>query len=350
MLTNKNLLPPLSLDQKIDLSNHKYLIKNIIYISNLTNDLYNKDILYQKKFFGQYGHIGQIFFDKNNQKQNSVIIKFDTVNQAALAILALDNFELNNGFKIKIMYYLTKFCNHFLNNKECLNQNCLFIHTANINEYQYERITNPNQLNSFQFALDVLNIPKPIFDVIYMKLIGDNFYENQKKFPKMTMKKLKNEEFINSILSYIKENQKNNKGNNNIKKPPKKKFENKNTHKKYNKNKYKNSKRDSFHSFDSNNEKISTSEESVEKNYEFIYNNNIIFKRKKNSRFDFVKKNNNDNEIIIPEFILDFIDKYLVLICNNKFNDNNGNDYGFFYLDFNNWFNIIEKFKLITNN
>ena len=101
----------------------------------------------------------------NHKNEKNVIAQFDTVNQAALAILALDNFELNNGFKIKIMYYLTKFCNHFLNNKECLNQNCLFIHTANINEYQYERITNPNQLNSFQFALDVLNIPKNIFEI-----------------------------------------------------------------------------------------------------------------------------------------------------------------------------------------
>jgi hypothetical protein len=36
------------------------------------------------------------------------------------------------------------------------------------------------------------------------------------------MTKLKNEDFINSILSFIKENQKNNKGFNNIKKPPKK--------------------------------------------------------------------------------------------------------------------------------
>ena len=119
-------------------------------------------------------------------------------------------------------------------------------------------IKNNKQIDSYKFALDVLNLSKPIFDVIYIKLIGDNFYENQKKFPKITMTKLKNEEFINNILSFIKENQKNNKGYNNIKKPPKKKFENKNIHKNNNKNKYKNSKRNSFHSINSNNEKIST--------------------------------------------------------------------------------------------
>ena len=66
-------------------------------------------------------------------------------------------------------------------------------------------IKNNKQIDSYKFALDVLNLSKPIFDVIYIKLIGDNFYENQKKFPKMTMTKLKNEDFINSILSFIKE-------------------------------------------------------------------------------------------------------------------------------------------------
>ena len=343
-------IPPLLSEQNYNLSKVHYLSKNIIYISHFPESLFSKDILYQKKFLGQYGHINQMILLNHHKNERSVIVQFDTVNQAALAILSLHNFKIDENTKLKAIYFISKYCYYFLNKKNCPNPNCLFLHEKNINNYLLLEIKNNKQIDSYKFALEVLNLSKPIFDVIYMKLIGDNFYENQKKFPKMTMTKLKNEEFINSILSYIKENQKNNKGNNNIKKPPKKKFENKNTHKKYNKNKYKNSKRDSFHSFDSNNEKISTSEESVEKNYEFIYNNNIIFKRKKNSRFDFVKKNNNDNEIIIPEFILDFIDKYLVLICNNKFNDNNGNDYGFFYLDFNNWFNIIEKFKLITNN
>ena len=342
-------IPPLLSEQNYNLSKVHYLSKNIIYISHFPESLFSKDILYQKKFLGQYGHINQMILLNHHKNERSVIVQFDTVNQAALAILSLHNFKIDENTKLKAIYFISKYCYYFLNKKNCPNPNCLFLHEKNINNYLLLEIKNNKQIDSYKFALEVLNLSKPIFDVIYMKLIGDNFYENQKKFPKMTMKKLKNKEFINSILSYIKENQKNNKGNNNIKKPPKKKFENKNTHKKYNKNKYKNSKRDSFHSFDSNNEKISTSEESVEKNYEFIYNNNIIFKRKKNSRFDFVKKNN-DNEIIIPEFILDFIDKYLVLICNNKFNDNNGNDYGFFYLDFNNWFNIIEKFKLITNN
>ena len=343
-------IPPLLSEQNYNLSKVHYLSKNIIYISHFPESLFSKDILYQKKFLGQYGHINQMILLNHHKNERSVIVQFDTVNQAALTILSLHNFKIDENTKLKAIYFISKYCYYFLNKKNCPNPNCLFLHEKNINNYLLLEIKNNKQIDSYKFALDVLNLSKPVFDVIYMKLIGDNFYESQKKFPKMTMKKLKNEEFINSILSYIKENQKNNKGNNNIKKPPKKKFENKNTHKKYNKNKYKNSKRDSFHSFDSNNEKISTSEESVEKNYEFIYNNNIIFKRKKNSRFDFVKKNNNDNEIIIQEFILYLIYKYLVLICNNKFNDNNGNDYGFFYLDFNNWFNIIEKFKLITNN
>ena len=37
-------------------------------------------------------------------------------------------------------------------------------------------IKNNKQIDSYKFALDILNLSKPIFDVIYMKLRRDNFY------------------------------------------------------------------------------------------------------------------------------------------------------------------------------
>ena len=64
--------------QKKDILLNKYFIsKNIIIISNIPNELYSKDVLYQKKYLGQYGHIIQILFDKNNQ--NNKVLLFNLI-------------------------------------------------------------------------------------------------------------------------------------------------------------------------------------------------------------------------------------------------------------------------------
>ena len=291
MLTNKRLLPPLSNEKKIELSTHIYITKNSIYLSNLPNELFMKDILYQKKFLGQYGHINQIIIDKKNKKENKVIIKFDTVNQAALAILSLHNFKLNNGYRINIMYYLTKYCNYFLNNRECPNQNCLFLHSLSINDYQYYKISNSNKFDSFQFALDLLNIPKQVFEIIKFKLIEENYYEKNKKFPKLTIKKLKNQEFLKKIypiaLQEYKSKEKNNKSDSN------------------------------------ENSKLSSEDDSTIDSYK---NKSYSFRRRNNSRFNFIKKEkaNEKYSIVVPDFVLDFIDKSIFynLYINNKKNDN----------------------------
>ena len=317
MLTNKKLYSQLSLDKKIELSSQIFISKNTIYLLNIPNEIFSKEILCRKKYLGQYGHINQILFDKKNKKENKVILKFDTVNQAALAILALDNFELNNGFKIKIMYYLTKFCNHFLNNKECLNQNCLFIHTVNINEYQYERITNPNQLNSFQFALDVLNIPKNIFEIIKIQLFEENYYQKNNKFPKLTIKKLKNlQEYIKKIYPNANEGLK--KKNNKIKKE------------------------NNFKNESNENSKNSYEDDSKIDSYKNKNNSYITkIKRRNYSRFDFVKKENDNNnfKVIIPKFVLDFIDKSIFF---SLYINNNNIKIGEYIKNFNdNWIDIL---------
>ena len=60
----KHILSFISLEQKVELSNHIYISKNTVSISNIPDELYSKNLLYQKKYLGQYGHINQIFFDK----------------------------------------------------------------------------------------------------------------------------------------------------------------------------------------------------------------------------------------------------------------------------------------------
>ena len=113
----------ISLEQKVELSNHIYISKNTVFILNIPDELFSKDLLYQKKYLGQYGHINQMVFDKNHKKEKSLIVRFDTVNQAALSILSLENFKVDKGNKIKTMYFITKYCHYFLNDRKKYNEN-----------------------------------------------------------------------------------------------------------------------------------------------------------------------------------------------------------------------------------
>ena len=80
-----------------------------------------------------------------------------------MCILSIENFKLDNEVFLNAKYFITKFCNYFLNNKQCPNQNCLYLHNIIINDYLYLKIICPKMLDSFQFALDLLNISKNIF-------------------------------------------------------------------------------------------------------------------------------------------------------------------------------------------
>ena len=298
MSSPKRISVSLTLEQKVDLSNHTFISKNTVFISNIPEELYSKDILYQKKFLGQYGHINQILFDKYQKKEKNIIVQFDTVNQAALCILSLENFKLDNGVLLNTKYFITKFCNYFLNNKECPNQNCLYLHNIIINDYLYLKIICPKIVDSFQFALNLLNIDKNIFALIKTKLIGENFYEKQRKFPKLTIKKLKNKELIKNLNPIVK------------------KVKIKENYSKFS------SEDDSTNTSDSRNKSNSSNKKN----------------RRNNSRFDFVKNDNlnvNCNfSVVIPEFVLDFLDKScnIYFQMENIYQVNNYHD---------NWYNIL---------
>ncbi len=307
-------------EQSYYLSKKIYLSKNTIILSNIPENLFSKDILYQKKFLGQYGHINKMVLSKNSQNEKKIIVQFDTVNQAALAILSLHNFKIEN-IKLKVNYFIIKYCLYYLNNKECSNPNCVFLHEKKINNYLLLELKNNKIIDCFKFALDILNLTKKTFDIIYLKLIGDDYYEIQKKFPKLSMKKLKNEDFIKSLYHHYEKEQ-------NIKKKNKKKNNIKNNI----------SNRNSFDSLESNTENLlSSSDESIEKINDSIqkYQYENIFKRKNNSRFDFVNKNNDKLNCNIPDFVLDFLDKYFTLHYININNFQNNDKEKIIIKDFN---------------
>ena len=189
----------ISNEEKNQLSNKFFIVKNIIFLSKIPREIFSKEILIQKKFLGQYGHINQLYLINNNKHENSVIAQFDTVNQAALSIIALNNFEINKNQKLKISYYYSRYCHSFLNNKECKNVNCLFIHSTKINDYLYKEIQVNEYINSFLFALNILDVSLTSFQLLSERIIGEKYFEKTNKFPKMTVKKLKNEENFRKI-------------------------------------------------------------------------------------------------------------------------------------------------------
>ena len=288
--------------EKDELLNRYFISKNIILISNLPEELYSKEHLYQKKYLGQYGHIIQILFDKNNKNNKSIIVQFDTNNQSALAVLFLDNLLIKNNQRLKVSYFITKYCYNFINNKECNNSTCLFIHNYYINEYLYSEINHFGFINNIKFASSILNIPLKSLMSIKTELFGDNYYLQHQKFPKITIKKLKNKDFIKNFSSNTINNKDESKSNKNS----------------------------------SEDDSINTNNTS--KNW----NNSLFFKfkRKNKSRFNFVKTDINKNEfVLIPEFVLDFLDKS---IFNYNNNDLLNNDYNVNIDNFNcNWSIIL---------
>ena len=293
----------ISTDEKKNLSNKYFLLKNTVFISNIPKEIFSKETLYEKKFLAQYGHINRLLLINNNKIENSLIVQFDTINQAALCIISLDNLEIKEKEKIKSNYYNTKYCNSFLNNKECKNPICLFIHSTKLNNYLYKEINPGEYINSFKYALLILDVPLSSFNLIYEKLIGEKYFEKKGKFPKITLKKLKKIE-CNNNLSYnhlIKEeNQKSNDVNlpiNNIK-----------IYESYLKNLY-NISNNKYQNNNRNNKSFS--------NYKLNY------KQFKHSRF--VSKNINENDkdkVYIPDSVKEIINKIIEIYMNNKIRNN----------------------------
>ena len=326
----------LSLPQSYILSKHTYISKKIVLITNIPNYLFKKDILYQKKFLGKYGRIRQMILMINQNNENNAITQFDTINQAALAILSLHNFKIDN-YIINSFYYIYHFCNNILNNSNYKEINCLFIGNININDFSLFEIKNTNNFDSFKFALKILNVEKSFFDIIYNKSIGNNYYELYKKFPKLTMKKLKNKDYINSLNEY--------KNNDNYLNKKKEKIIsdlNKNNIDSLKKKKTK-------ISIDENQKSTSDSNSDSEK--KLSNKLNFMFEKRKFSRFDFVNnKINNSLSVVIPDYFLDFIDKIITLLYIDKKGNNNDKKMNYLYInDFNcNWTELINK--LINDN
>ena len=311
----------ISNEEKNQLSNKFFIVKNIIFLSKIPREIFSKEILIQKKFLGQYGHINQLYLINNNKHENSVIAQFDTVNQAALSIIALNNFEINKNQKLKISYYYSRYCHSFLNNKECKNLNCLFIHSIKINDYLYKEIQVNEYINSFLFALNILDVSLTSFQLLSERIIGEKYFEKTNKFPKMTVKKLKNEENFRKISLNFFFNSNTFSNNILLKKNKSKSFKN------------------SMKKVDNiNKERKKRSVSHIN-----LFKNIILNKRTEKSRFLFVKKiENKEDKVNVPDFVINTIDKLLKLYLNEKTSENKNLIQNVNNINFNaNWSDLL---------
>ena len=122
-----------SQEVSIALSKQRIIQKNLVHFQGFPDSLYNENLLASHEYLGQYGNIKKIVLvskkeKTSNNKINSAYITFETNEQAACCILAIDSIKINNNI-VRAFFGTTKYCNHFLNNYHCFNEEkCMFMH------------------------------------------------------------------------------------------------------------------------------------------------------------------------------------------------------------------------------
>lgn len=145
------------------LSSVQLLRKNSVIVSNLPKAISNKKILYKYKYFGQYGTIDKILISKNSQNSFNGFISYQSIKEASLALIAIDSFKID-GRAIKANFPVTKYCNNYLNNKDCTNKDCMFIHNIS-DSINTTEISNSN-INSKEIALKILGLSNEQYEYI----------------------------------------------------------------------------------------------------------------------------------------------------------------------------------------
>jgi CCR4-NOT transcription complex subunit 4 len=86
-------------------------------------------------YFGQYGSIMKVVVNKNRAYNPegphgpsfSAYISYASAQEASLAILSVDNVEVDDHL-IRASFGTTKYCTFFLKNCDCPNKECLYLH------------------------------------------------------------------------------------------------------------------------------------------------------------------------------------------------------------------------------
>ena len=355
-----------------ELSDARIITKNLVYIIGLSSNIAHKEKLNKYEYLGQYGTIIKIVVNRTKAynlnsphgPSYSAYVTYSKPYEASIAILSLDDKLIDNHI-IRASFGTTKYCSYFLKGVECTNKECLFLHKlAGENDIikRGELTINKSIFNEqHKYAIKIADIFNPevkkkilsikkrktVFpspDIIYRTITVN---ESEKKGGSKNKKNSAN-----------KSNESNNSGSNNEKgnkiSPIKEnrqikqinKFNNYNYEYNNDANEAKKSYDDEDYNYeeeeeddleegegdydeaqdDGNKEKdseIKSGNNNDEKNVNKKRNkndknnvtkkNNKDFLKREKSRFDFVSNNSNsnskDNNIVVPEHILNLINK-----------------------------------------
>ena len=253
------------------LSKQRIIQKNLVHFLGFPDRLYDKDLLASNEYFGQYGLIYKIILttknDKNtNKKLNSAYITFSTNEEAAYAILSVDSIIIDD-ILVRAFFGTTKYCNHFLNNLKCSNMNkCIFLH-------EMAQPCDIIEENSRFGYSDHIKLAKKIITFgskESQNYVMNNSYKGQTFLPNLATIYQKN-----MIIEKTKNHQKKvNKNNINIS------IDSQN----------------SSNSFYSTNIELNDNKDTSFNSIKNEENNNIIFKSKNKSRFEFANNNINKSD------------------------------------------------------
>ena len=112
-----------------NLSKLRIIQKDLVHFQGFPDEINDPEILSSPEYFGQYGVIKKIVLVPKKSKEiyNSCYITFETEEQAAYCILAVDSIKIKNKL-VRAFFGTTKYCNNFIKGYMCLNKNCKFMH------------------------------------------------------------------------------------------------------------------------------------------------------------------------------------------------------------------------------
>ena len=290
------------------LSSVQLLRKDSVVVANLPRAISNKKILSKYKYFGQYGHIDKILISKNSQNSFNATISYESIQEAALALIAIDSFKID-GRPIAANYPVTRYCNYYLNNKDCTNKDCMFVHEISDGVNTVE--ISSQKVNSKSIALKILEISNEQCEALLSKQNKAQNEDNSNliSFPQISLDLLNtsdNDDNMEYVL--VREPRQVNRG---------KAFKKRKRYYKFNRKMtdYNDSSKDIIRNFGDSIGNSRTNEKFSHR--KLTYDSGIMFKRNDRSRFDFVKGDNmikNEHCVDIPEFVYDIIDEKI-----NKF-------------------------------
>ncbi len=160
--------------------------RNLLYLSNIPKDL-PLDLLITDEFLGHYGKIQKSCIKSSTIEHSqteslAVLITYEREIDACLAILALNNFQINNQI-LKASFGITRYCSSFLQNKKCKSKKCYFLHVE-AEERDIIKIKDNNLKDCFMEEEDQMMV------FILSSNLRSNVFEILKN-----EKKLKSQEF-----------------------------------------------------------------------------------------------------------------------------------------------------------